>query len=125
LQKRNEFMKNTKAIVVTMLFGLLLAFTLPFVPGCSSTAQKTAYTTLFGLETGATQAYSAYTAMVIKGTCGTNDVPAVSKGFNTFQAAILPALDAVQYSTNALAPANLIQESTDLLNLITTAESKK
>lgn len=110
--------------MVTCLCGLLLAFSLPFVPGCSTSQQTTAYQTLYGLESGATAAYSAYTGLVIKGTVATNDVPKVSRAFNTFQLAMLPALDAVQYSTNALAPANLIQESSDLINLINVAEGK-
>ena len=115
--------KNLRSIaMISCLSVLLIAFSLPFVPGCTTSSQTTAYQTLYGLESGATAAYSAYTGLVIKGSVATNDVPKVSKAFNDFQAAVLPALDAVQYSTNALAPANLIQESSDLINLINTAE---
>ena len=105
--------------------GILAFVLIGLAPGCTTSQQTTAYQTLYGLETGATQAYAAYTSLVIKGTVATNDVPTISRAYNTFQAAMLPALDAVQYSTNALAPANLVQESSDLINLITTAENKK
>lgn len=112
-------------LIVNLVLGLFAAVAVICVmEGCTTSQQTAGYQTLYGLESGATAAYSGYTSLVIKGTVPTNNVPAISKAFNIFQASMLPALDAVQYSTNALAPANLIQESTDLIHLINTAEGK-
>lgn len=103
---------------------LVAAALIAFMPGCTTSQQTVTFNTLYGLENGVSSAYAAYTGLVIKGTVATNQVPAISKAFNTFQSAMLPALDAVQYSTNAIAPANLSTEASDILNLITVAEGK-
>jgi hypothetical protein len=91
---------------------------------CTTTQQTTSYKTLFSLEHSTVAAYDSYAALVIRGTLPTNDVAKVSKAFNVFQASALPALDAVQYNTNALAPDALIIEAQDLINLITTIKAK-
>jgi hypothetical protein len=59
--------------------------------------------------------------LVIKGVVPTNSFPTVSKSYNDFQAAMLLAISLAQNNTNALAPSSLLQESTDLINLIHTA----
>ena len=90
------------------------------VISCTTTQQTAAYKTLYGLEVATTGAYDGYTAAVIKGAIPTNSVPQVSKAFNDFQAAEQVAVIAAANNTNALAPANLVMESTAIINLITT-----
>ena len=99
---------------------LVTLFTTLIVIGCTTTQQTTAYQTLYGLEVATTGAYDGYTAAVIKGAIPTNSVPQVSKAFNDFQAAEQVAVIAAANNTNALAPANLVTESTAVINLITT-----
>jgi len=105
-----------------LLWSTLLAAGL-FI-ACNTNQQHIAYTTLYGLEQGVSAAYSSYLNLVIKGSLPTNDVPKVSKAFNTFQASSLVALDAVQFDTNAIAPPNLITEGQDVIHLISTVTKK-
>lgn len=93
--------------------------------GCTTSQQTTAFNTLYTVEHTTVAAYDGYLTSVIKGTTATNDLPKVSKAFNTFQKSFLVALDAAQFNTNALAPASLVTESQDLLNLLTTVKGKK
>jgi len=90
--------------------------------GCTSGQQRTSFNTIYSLESGVTKAYSGYVDAVIKGAVSTNQLPTIKKAFNDFQAAELVALDAVQFNTNALAPAALLTEGQDVINLITTAK---
>lgn len=96
-----------------------VAFVIPLATSCSTTQQTTSYNTLYSLEHTTVSAYDAYVAAIIKGKVSTNGLPAVSKAFNKFQSAMALAVDAVQNSTNAIAPPALIIESADLINLIT------
>jgi hypothetical protein len=100
-----------------LLFVAILAAA---IVGCTTSQQTTAYKTLYGLEVATTGAYDGYTAAVIKGAIPTNSVPQVSHAFNDFQAAMGVAVVAAQNNTNALASANLVTESTAVINLITT-----
>ena len=95
------------------------------IVACATSPQKVAYTTLYGLEQGVVASYDGYVALVLKGSLPTNDVPKVAHAFNTFQASAVVALDAVEYNTNAIAPANLMVEGQDVINLITTVTGKK
>lgn len=90
------------------------------VTGCNTSQQKVAYNTIYSVEKGVTASYDGYLDTVITGKTPTNSVPAVSKAYNHFQGGVLIALDAVQFNTNALAPANLVQEGADVINLIGT-----
>lgn len=111
-----------KLAVPAILF--LLAIGLCALPqGCAS-QQKVVFNTLYSVEHTTVAAYDGYMASVISGATSTNAVPKVSKGFNTFQASFLVALDAAQFNTNAIAPASLVQESSDLINLINTVKGK-
>lgn len=106
----------------SVIFCLLPLFLLTFgiVTGCNTTQQTTAYKTLYGLEVATTGAFKAYDSAVISGAIPTNSVPQVSHAFNDFQSAMTVAVLAAQNNTNALAPANLVAESTAVINLITT-----
>jgi hypothetical protein len=105
-------------ILLPFLIGSLLIAT----PGCAfirnSTPQKIAVTSIGTVQTATIAAFDGYMDAVIKGTLKTNGVPKVSAAFNHFQSATLVALDGVQFSTNALAPASLVITSQDVLNLI-------
>lgn len=103
--------------IVGAALGVFLAI---FIIGYDTTQQTAAYKTLYGLEVATTGAYDGYTAAVIKGSVPTNSVPQVSHAFNDFQSAMGVAIIAAQNNTNALAPANLVTESTAVINLITT-----
>ena len=106
------------AISGALLINMLLT-------GCGTTAQRIAFNSLYTVETGTKSAYVGYMEGVTDGSIATNDVPKVSAAFNHFQASFLVALDAVQYNTNALAPAALIVEGQDVVNLIIELKGKK
>jgi hypothetical protein len=106
-------------IILLELVGAIVAIALS---SCTTTQQRTAYNTIFTVEQTATVAVDGYYTLVIKGTLNTNSVPIVSKSYNNIQAAGKTAADAAQAGTNALAPASLIIEVTDLGHLITTVE---
>lgn len=112
-----------KLAVPAILF--LLALGLCALPqGCTTTQQTAGYKTLYSLESTTTAAYSAYLDLVIKGSVPTNDVPKVAKAYNLFHSGALVALDAVAFNTNSLAPANLVTEAQDVVNLINQAKGK-
>lgn len=106
-----------KKLILVPLVSIAL-----LIAGCTTTQQTTAYKTLYSVEHTTVSAYDGYIDTVIKGQTSTNQVPTVAKAFNTFQASYIIALDAVQYNTNALAPAALVQESQDVIGLIITAK---
>lgn len=81
--------------------------------------QATALNTLATAEQSTTAAYDSYLALVIKGSIPTNDVPKFSHLYNQFQADMIIAIVAVQGNTNATAPANILSESTSLINQLT------
>lgn len=104
-----------------LLAGLVAAV---LIVGCTTTQQLRSYQTLYTVEHLTSDTYDGYLDTVIKGQTSTNSTPKVSKAFNLFQASYLVALDAAQYNTNALAPSSLVQESTDVINLINTVKGK-
>lgn len=109
-------MKNIKYATVALLATMLaLSFTLT---ACNTTQQRTAYNTLFSVESSTTAAVDGYYTATIKGIAPTNGIPKVSSAYNDFQKAFLVALDAAQYNTNALASASLQQESADVISLV-------
>lgn len=91
------------------------------VPGCTTSQQTTAYNTIFSLEKSTTASYDGYLDLVIQGQVKTNAMPGVSKAYNDFQAAATTATDAANFSTNALAPANLVILAQDVVNQINAA----
>lgn len=106
--------------IIAALFGLGLCG----LVACKSGQQRIAYNTLYSVERTTTGAYDGYIDSVIKGISTTNGVPKVSSAYNKYHASFLVALDAVQYNTNALAPAALVVESQDVVNLIRTWKGK-
>lgn len=108
--KRSCYMKKYLCIAV-LVVGLA---------GCTTNQQTVAGKTLYGLEVATTGAYDGYDKAVIAGNVPTNDVPKISHAYNDFQAAMVVAILAAQNNTNALAPANLANESAAVINLITT-----
>lgn len=120
-------MKNYKTLLFSVMLLASLAQLSPLLlTGCGSTSQqKTTFNSLYSVEHTADKAYRGYVNSVLSGDTGTNGLPAVSRSYNTFQASFLLALDAAQYQTNALAPASLVVESQDLLNLIAQFTKRK
>ncbi len=111
----------------TKLGLMLLLVGVAGLVGCKLSQQQVSYNTIASLESVTTAAYDGYSQYVISTlntpAPATNAVPQVSKAFNDFQAAELIALDAVQNNTNALAPASLVTESEDVINLINSVKS--
>lgn len=109
------------------IIGLTLIIALFLFTGAScpkTTPATKAFNSIYSVEKAGTAAYDGYLAAVIDGKVATNDLPAVSRKFNAFQASVLVALDGVQFRTNALAPPSLEVEMQDLVNLITTLKGK-
>jgi hypothetical protein len=100
-------------LISIIALGLILA-------GCSTSQVNIAQKTLTGLEVATTGAYDSYTALVIKGSLATNNVPAISHAFNDFEASMQVAIVVAQANTNALATTNLVIASEKVINLITT-----
>lgn len=120
-------MKNVNRIGV-FIFALFLVLGMPTlmltVPGCTTSQQRIGYNTIYSLEKVTTAAYDGYIGEVIQGRTPTNDVPKVSKAYNSFQTAMIVAIDGVEFNTNSLAPANLERLSQDLFDLIRSINAK-
>lgn len=109
---------------LVLLIGALALGGPVVLAGCVTQQQTIAYKTLFSVEKLTSGAYDGYIDSVIAGQSTTNGVPRVSKAFNKFQGSFAIALDAVQFNTNALAPASLVIESGDVVNLINQFKGK-
>lgn len=107
------------------LFSVVVAFVVIATVGCSTAAKRTTYNTIATVEQTATVAVDSYYGLVLRGMLPTNSVPTVSKAFNDLQAAGLLAAITSQNGTNALAPASLVLEASQLGALIKTIESNK
>jgi hypothetical protein len=118
---------NQRGAIGALLIGALalgvISFALLFT-GCKASQQRVAFNTLYSVEKATTGAYDGYIGSVLKGASTTNGVPAVSRAYNKFQSSFVVALDAVQFNTNALAPASLVVESQDVINAINTWRNK-
>lgn len=117
-------MKKTKNILLAL--GLLAVINM----GCTTNQQKIAYNSLYTTEKTTTTTFDVYVSQGIRAsatgpTMLTNNLPAIARAYNLFQAGFKIALDAAQYNTNALAPASLQVESTDILNMINQAKGGK
>jgi len=112
-----------KHFALSLIIALSLVLSLEM--GCSTTAQRNAFTTISSVEQAATAAYDGYTRLVIAGVVATNDLPKVSLIFNQVQASCRLAETTSMAGTNALSPAALNAELGDLLNLIATIVPKK
>jgi len=88
--------------------------------GCSTTAQRTTFNTIGGIEAAADSSVDGYFHAVIVGQVSTNGVPTVTKAFNDLQASLTLAAAADAAGTNGLAASSLQTEFADLLNLIAT-----
>ena len=108
---------------IALLFAGLISCPVLLTPGCTTSQQETSFNTIYTLEKATTAVYDSYIQQVIFGSIPTNDVPKVSQSFNAFQASMLVALDTVQFNTNALAPANLVIASEDLIRLVRAIEN--
>lgn len=108
-----------------LIISTMLGFALLSIPSCTTNQQRIAYNSLYTVEKTTTGAYDGYIDSVIKGVTPTNGVPKVSGLYTKFQASFLVALDAVQFNTNAVAPASLVIESQDVVNLILNLKGKK
>lgn len=113
-----------KKLISIALAASLMALPLAIIIGCNAPQQRIAFNSLATVQVVTVGAYDGYVDQVIGGVVPTNDMPKVAKQFNSFQSAYRLALDAVEFNTNALAPASLQRLSTDLLNLITTITKK-
>lgn len=114
-------MKKIKSAIIVACAACALSFlTASVVTGCKTSQQQIVFNSLYSVEHGTVTAYDGYIDLVVSGTVPTNDVPRVSKAFNTFQGSFLIALDAAQFNTNALAPDSLVVESQDIINMIIT-----
>jgi hypothetical protein len=92
------------------------------IVACTTSQVSTAAKTLATVEITTKTAYDGYLTLVVTGKVRTNEVPAVSKAFNDFQAAMVLAVVSVQNNTNALAPDSLVQEGQAVINLISTVK---
>lgn len=120
-RKESKLMKKLRSLASILMLACIVALPatlVTVVPGCTTSAQRVSYNTIYSVEKTATAAYDGYIDQVIKGTLPTNDVPKISAAYNAVQRSVLVALDGVQYNTNALAPESLQIEAKDLTNLI-------
>lgn len=102
--------------------GVLLIILL-FV-GCASGPQRTAFNTIGAIDATATASINELFKEAINHEIPTNDVPEASLRYNQLHAALLIASVTAQNGTNALTPAALVQEASELGAFIITIEKK-
>jgi len=100
------------------LLSLISVVAIMAMTGCTTTQQRTTYTTLATVEATTTATVDGYYLATIKGLASTNGIPQVSQAFNKFQAAFVLAVDIAQNNTNALASSALQQEAADVVKIV-------
>jgi hypothetical protein len=118
--RMSDIMKNLQVPLYCLALATL--FSIAVLVGCTTSQQTTGFQTISGVEATATAAVNTYDDAVIKGQLSTNSLPEVSQAFNQLQIALKLAAAADQAGMNGLAPANLIAQSQELINLINTVK---
>jgi hypothetical protein len=108
------------AVLFVAIIVLLFA-----VFGCGTTGDRTTYTTIAATDRAVTLSYDGYVDSVISGQSKTNDLPAISEGFNLFKAAERTAIDAAQGNSGAPPSPEMSRQAGALLQRITNAKGKK
>lgn len=88
------------------------------VDGCSTSQQRIAANTLSATHDVVQNGEELYFIATAKGQASTNGIPVVAGAYNKFQKVYVAAVDLAQNNTNALAPANVLQEATDFAAVV-------
>ena len=123
--KQINIIMTIKSKRILLSFAIIAMLAVAVGMGCTTSSQRTAYNSIYTVEQAANTAVDGYYTWVIKGLLPTNDVPTVAARFNQLQAACTLAAATTQAGTNAVAPATLTLELTDLVTFIGTLETKK
>lgn len=114
----NKFRKQ----LLPLLFAAALI--VPVAPlaltGCKTSQQRLTYNTLASVGMTVNSAYSGYLDGVVQGKVPTNDVPKVSLLYNQFQGAYSVAISAAQFNPTNIAPQNVVDLATQIVNFIAT-----
>lgn len=108
-------MKNL-LLPATLLVTAILS--LGLVAGCTTNQQRIAANTLSATHDVVQNGEEAYFIATAKGQASTNGIPVVAGAYNKFQKVYIAAVDLAQNNTNALAPANVLQEATDFAAVV-------
>ena len=100
----------------TILIGS--AIIVAVLAGCTTSQQRVAANTLSSTHDVVQGGVEAYYLASAKGLAPTNGIAVVAKAYSKFQSVYVVAVDFAQNNTNALAPANLLIEATDVANAV-------
>ena len=103
--------------LATVFFGC-------FTTGCHTPVQRTAFNTIYSVETGASTALDGYYALVIKGVVPTNDVPNIASLYDKLQADCTIAAAAAQNGVSSTATPELIAQAFSFTSTIATLTKK-
>ena len=92
-----------------------------FVVGCTTTA-RTRYNTLATVQATTSKAVEGYFDLVIKGKLPTNNVPRVTKAYDTYLVIWGAAVDVAQWNTNTAAPTAVTTASSAVLKEVAGAQ---
>lgn len=88
------------------------------IVGCNTTQQRIAANTLSATHDVVQNGEEAYFIAAAKGQASTNGIPVVAGAYNKFQKVYVAAVDLAENNTNALAPANVLQEASDFAAVV-------
>lgn len=92
----------------------LLSVNLAFIgiSGCTTSAQRVTYNTLYSTHVAVDSAFSGYMSSVIIGTTPTNNVPKAAQAYREFQSVFNTAIAVAQFNTNAPASGVVLESAT-------------
>lgn len=105
--------------------SILVLSTALLIVGCTTSQQRTTFNTLGSVEATATATVDGYYLATVKGLADTNGIPVVTKAYNDFQGVMQTAVVFAQNNTNALAPANVMQELSSVVSTVALFSSHK
>lgn len=113
-------MKKLNIILGIIVIGITLMIPMLTTIGCKTTPtqQKIAVNTLFSLHTTVDVALDGYLDLVNKHLLVTNSVSKVLNAYLTFQSVYNGAVVFVANNTNAVAPQNLVDETSTFIKTV-------
>lgn len=107
---RMKILGKLSLLAFVPLFAVMVA--------CNTTQQRIAANTLSATHDLVQTGVEEYYVATAKGLASTNGIVPVGSAYNKFQKVYVAAVDFAQNNTNALAPANVLEEASDVAAVI-------
>lgn len=117
-------MKSLKTVLLLVALTVLPLAPVVIAPGCSTSAERKAYNSLYSIGQTVDSAYKSYLDLVVAGKVATNDVPKISGYYADFQRAYGLSVSVVATAGNVPPSPEVSSAANRILSAITQAKGK-